>query len=42
MRSKNLGSALTTTIVSYFCYNFATAGKRQKTGEQRVRYSFQV
>uniref|UniRef100_A0A915Q1C6 SSD domain-containing protein n=1 Tax=Setaria digitata TaxID=48799 RepID=A0A915Q1C6_9BILA len=35
------GNALTTTIVSYFCYNFATAGKRQKTGEQRVRYSFQ-
>uniref|UniRef100_A0A0R3RLV0 SSD domain-containing protein n=1 Tax=Elaeophora elaphi TaxID=1147741 RepID=A0A0R3RLV0_9BILA len=29
------GNALTTTIVSYFCYNFATAGKRQKTGEQR-------
>ncbi|VIO90854.1 Uncharacterized protein BM_BM4054 [Brugia malayi] len=35
------GNALTTAIVSYFCYNFATAGKRQKTGEQRVRYSFQ-
>ncbi|CAG9538882.1 unnamed protein product [Cercopithifilaria johnstoni] len=35
------GNALTTTIVSYFCYNFATAGKRQKTGEQRVRYAFQ-
>ncbi|VDM98547.1 unnamed protein product [Thelazia callipaeda] len=29
------GNALTTTIVSYFCYNFATAGKMQKTGEQR-------
>ncbi|EJD74603.1 hypothetical protein LOAG_18100 [Loa loa] len=35
------GNALTTTVVSYFCYNFATAGKGQKTGEQRVRYSFQ-
>ncbi|VDM92214.1 unnamed protein product [Onchocerca ochengi] len=35
------GNALTTAIVSYFCYNFATAGKRQKTGEQRIRYSFQ-
>ncbi|VDM38025.1 unnamed protein product [Toxocara canis] len=35
------GDALTTVIVANFCYHYATAGRLQKTGEQRVQYSFQ-
>uniref|UniRef100_A0A915AL22 SSD domain-containing protein n=3 Tax=Parascaris univalens TaxID=6257 RepID=A0A915AL22_PARUN len=35
------GDALTTVIMVYFCYHYATAGKSQKSGEQRVQYSFQ-
>uniref|UniRef100_A0A9J2PY13 SSD domain-containing protein n=1 Tax=Ascaris lumbricoides TaxID=6252 RepID=A0A9J2PY13_ASCLU len=40
--SGKFSDALTTVIMVYFCYHYATAGKSQKTGEQRVQYSFQT
>ncbi|MFH4978766.1 hypothetical protein AB6A40_005475 [Gnathostoma spinigerum] len=36
------GNALTTVIVAYFCYNYANAGKIQKSVKQKVVYSFQT
>ncbi|VDD89737.1 unnamed protein product [Enterobius vermicularis] len=35
------GNALTTVIVAYFCYYYVNAGNLQKSGESKVRYSFQ-
>jgi hypothetical protein len=36
------GNALTTAIIAHFCYHFANAGPRQKSGQKRVQYAFQV